>query len=127
MGAALETVGLTPRMRDCFVAIETHIAAHGCSPSLDQLRAALDLRSKGHVTRMVFDLQARGWITFQPGKQRSIAIVPGVTTGQLSYVLPPNVALALRDFCARNGEDPNAIVADAVTLFLDDAQPRVAG
>lgn len=125
--AAVEAVGLTPRLRDCFTAIEAHIAAHGCAPSLDELKDAIGLKSKGHVIRMVENLEARGWITHQPGKQRTIAIVPGVTTGAPSYVLPPNIALALRDFCARNGEDPNAIVADAVALFLDDAQPRVGG
>lgn len=113
--------GLTPEQRRCFLAIESHIAAHGNAPSYDELRIALGLASKGGVARLVEALQARGWITYQERIPHSIAIVPGAVIAPPGYVLPPKIEAALRAFCSTHGEDPAAIVADAVALFMDEA------
>ncbi|MGL5166662.1 MAG: hypothetical protein ACRC9K_12320 [Afipia sp.] len=113
--------GLTPEQCKCFLAIESHIAAHGNAPSYDDLRKALGLASKSGVCRLVIGLQARGWITFQGRIPHSIAIVPGAAIAPRTYALPPKVESSLRAFCSTRGEDAAAIVADAVALFLDEA------
>lgn len=118
-------LGITPRMRDCFNAIQDHLLRHGVPPSYDELRVALGVSSKGVVNRLVIGLRERGWITYYDHRARSIAIVGAVEpTG---HQLAPKVEAELRAYCRRHGEvDPSAVVNDAVTLFLDEAAGRVA-
>ena len=40
---------------------------------------------------------------------------------QRNFELPADVAAALHDHCFETGDDPAAVVADAVLLFLDAA------
>lgn len=117
-----ERTGLTPTQRNCFRAIEAHIAAHGSSPSYEDLRVALGQRSKGAVARLLEILRARGWITYQEHIRNSIRIVPGATTTSPAYVLPPQVEAALQAHCAATGDKPADVVADFVALMLDDAE-----
>lgn len=117
--------GLTPRQRDCLRAIETHIAAHGVSPTYDELRAALGYRSKGNVSGLVLALRERGHIEYLPRKDRSIRVLTHHTRAEApaaAFTLPPKVALSLAAFCAAHDENPADVVADAVTLFIDEAR-----
>jgi hypothetical protein len=117
-------MGLTREMHRCFRVIEAYIAEHDNAPSYEDLRKALGLSSKSGVVRLVESLAARGWIAYQQRIPRSIVIVTGATTTAPVYALPPNVEAALRAFCLERGEDPSAIVADAVALFLDAAPDK---
>lgn len=115
--------GLTPRQRDCFEAIMAHIALHRCSPSYRELRIAMGLKTSGRINELLSALQERGWIAFQPRKQRSIAVLPGTAP---AYTLPPNIEAALRNHCQLTGDNPADVVADAVVLFFDEAEGSVA-
>lgn len=117
-----ERAGLTPRLRDCYRVIENHIVVTGCSPSLEELKTALGLRSKGRVHKMVDLLQARGWITVQPGRQRSIALTGDVRR----YALPPDLEARLRLYCKETGAMPATIVAHALNVFLICWPPRTS-
>lgn len=118
-----ERTGLTPATRKCFNAIEAHILRHGCSPSFEQIRQAIGLKSKGVVHRLVNDLVARGWITYRPGKKCSIVIVPSETA---ALTLPRHVETALKQYCARRGIEPAAGMADAVTAFISPDRMDIA-
>lgn len=122
---AAERYGLTPRMFECFKAIEQYIAINQHSPSYTELRNAMGLKTKGRIHEYLMALQARGWITFKPRLQRSIAIVPGAGD-YCGYVLPSRVEAALRAHCNETGENPTDVVADAVALFVDEAEGSVA-
>lgn len=117
-------LGITPRMRDCFDAIQEHLLRHGVAPSYDELRVALGVSSKGVVNRLVIGLRERGWITFCDHRARSIAIV-GVTE-PTGYQLAPKVEAALHAYCRQHGELPSAVASDAVALFLDEAAGKIA-
>jgi SOS-response transcriptional repressor LexA len=106
-----ERSGLSPSTRNAFAAIEAYIVSHGCSPSYDDIKRAMGIVSKGFVHRLVNDLVARGWITYTPGKKRSIAIVPAMAS---PLQLPAHVETALKRYCARRGLLPAAVIADAV-------------
>lgn len=110
-----DRAGLTPRLRDCYRAIEAHIVATGCSPSLNEIRAKLGLSSKGRVHRMVEELEARGWITTQPGRWRSIALT---RDDRPQYALSPEIETRLRLYCSETGNLPATIVAHALNEFL---------
>ncbi len=115
-------MGLTPRQRDCFEAIRGYIERHGQSPSYDDLVAALNVSSRGNIVRLVYALRDRGWISFLTCTRRSIAIVQDPP----AYALPPQVEAKLLAHCCATGENPNDVLADAVTLFFDEAEGSVA-
>lgn len=83
----------------------------------------MGLKSQGRVHHLLVALQERGWITFLHNKPRSIAIVP---SGPAPYTLPPALEQKLLNYCALFNEEPDAILIDAVTLFLDEAEGSVA-
>lgn len=118
-------LGLTPRMRDCFDAIHDHLLRHSVAPTYEELRVALDVRSKSVVCRLLIGLRERGWITYFDNRARSIAIVGAES--QPGYQLAPKVEAALLAHCRRYNEaDPAAVISDAVALFLDEAGGRIA-
>jgi SOS-response transcriptional repressor LexA len=116
-------LGLTGRQRDCFLIIENHIASFGHAPTTREIAKMMSLKSGGRVHHLLVALQERGWITFLPGRARSIAIVPQEVP---AYRLPPEIDARLRAHCAATAEDPSDVLADAVALFFDEAEGSVA-
>jgi repressor LexA len=68
--------GLTRRQLEAYQFIERFVAARGYSPTFEEIRAALGLRSKSGIGRLVNGLTQRGFITLIPGRKRSIALKP---------------------------------------------------
>lgn len=71
----MTSFGVTPRQREALTFISAFIAQHGYSPSTEEIRAALGLKSKSGVHRLVHGLEERGEIRLLPNRTRSIAIV----------------------------------------------------
>lgn len=69
----MEPAGLTPRQRQTQDFIEAYLAAHGYSPSFDEIGEHLGIR-KGNVHRLVHELEERGHIRLIPGRPRSITL-----------------------------------------------------
>ncbi len=117
-------VGLTARQRDCFDIIESHIATFKHPPSMQEIADMMNFKSKGRVVELLRALEERGWIRITRRRARAIAIIPDVVLG--GYLLPPAVDAKLRTHCAATGENPADVLADAVTLFFDEAEGSVA-
>src|SRR5689334_8561600 len=66
--------GLTPRQLQVYRFIERFIAERGYSPSFEEIRTALGLKSKTSVHGAIQRLVARGFITIAYGRSRSIAL-----------------------------------------------------
>lgn len=115
---ATSRLGLTVRQRDCFEFIERFIAEQKHPPSRREIAKGLGIKSGGRINCLLEGLKERGWITYQPWRARSIVIVP--ETPPTGYVLPPELDAKLRRHCALNNEAPADVLADAVTLFLDE-------
>jgi SOS-response transcriptional repressor LexA len=118
-------VGLTGRQRDCFKAIERHIALCGHSPTSRELAKVMGLKNHSAAYNLLVALQERGWIRFLPRKTRSITIVRD-DPAPAGYVLPAELDAKLRAHCAAVDDDPADVVADAVAMFFDDAEGSVA-
>lgn len=118
-------INLTGRQRDCLNAIERHIALFGHSPTSRELAKFMGQKHHGSVYSLLVALQERGWITFIPRKKRSITIVPPPQPSP-GYVLPAAIDAKLRAHCTATGEEPADVLADAVTLFFDEAEGCVA-
>ena len=68
-------LGLTPRQSDALAFIGRYIAAHGSSPTMEEITAGLRLSSKSGAHRLLGALEQRGHICRAPNSVRSVQIV----------------------------------------------------
>jgi SOS-response transcriptional repressor LexA len=66
---------LTRMQRVLLDFIGRHQAQEGTSPSFDEMREALGLRSKSGVHRLITGLEERGFIRRMPNRARAIEII----------------------------------------------------
>lgn len=122
----MTALGLTQRERDALDFITSYIGQHRIAPSYDDIRAGLNLKSKSGVTRLIGALEERGHIARLHGHGRSIALTGVRRPRPAPPALPPKVQAELDRYCLANGEAPEAVIADAVTLFIDEMERETA-
>lgn len=66
--------GLTKRQRELLEFIRSYVAAHGFSPSFEEMKDSLGLASKSGIHRLVGGLRERGYIEFRYNQARSIML-----------------------------------------------------
>ena len=65
---------LTKKQYDLLMFIHKRVQRDGVSPSFDEMKAALDLRSKSGIHRLITALEERGFIRRLPHRARAIEI-----------------------------------------------------
>ena len=75
---------LTKKQRDLLDFIQTRLQRDGVPPSFDEMKEALDLRSKSGIHRLITALEERGFIRRLAHRARAIEIVklPDAMTGK---------------------------------------------
>jgi repressor LexA len=66
---------LTAKQRELLLFIDNRLKESGISPSFDEMREALDLKSKSGVHRLISALEERGFIRRLPNRARALEIV----------------------------------------------------
>lgn len=66
---------LTAKQRDLLLFIDTRLNESGISPSFDEMREALDLKSKSGVHRLISALEERGFIRRLPNRARALEVL----------------------------------------------------
>ena len=66
---------LTKKQYDLLMFIHKRVKRDGVSPSFDEMKAALDLRSKSGIHRLITALEERGFIRRLPHRARAIEII----------------------------------------------------
>ena len=66
---------LTRKQHELLVFIDRHLKATGFSPSFEEMKEALDLRSKSGIHRLITALEERGFIRRLAHRARAIEIV----------------------------------------------------
>ncbi len=66
---------LTKKQRELLVFIDARIKETGVSPSFDEMKDALDLRSKSGIHRLITALEERGFIRRLPHRARALEIL----------------------------------------------------
>jgi repressor LexA len=66
--------GLTDKQLKLFNFIQDHINKNITSPSYEEMKVALDLKSKSTISAKLKQLEERGWIEKMNGKNRSIRL-----------------------------------------------------
>ena len=81
---------LTAKQRELLLFIDLRLKGNGISPSFDEMREALDLKSKSGVHRLISALEERGFIRRLPNRARALEIVklPETRIAAVSGVRP---------------------------------------
>ncbi len=71
---------LTKKQHELLQFISRHIGQNGVSPSFDEMKDALDLKSKSGIHRLINALEERGFIRRLPNRARARSPGPWRTT-----------------------------------------------
>jgi repressor LexA len=93
---------LTAKQHELLMFIRDRLDESGISPSFDEMREALDLKSKSGVHRLISALEERGFIRRLPNRARALEVVKlpetrGAETIQVPAQLRPAVPSAAND------------------------------
>ena len=66
---------LTAKQRELLLFIKGRLGDTGVSPSFDEMREALELKSKSGVHRLISALEERGFIRRLPNRARALEVV----------------------------------------------------
>ena len=66
---------LTAKQRELLIFIDGRLKEDGVSPSFDEMREALDLKSKSGVHRLISALEERGFIRRLPNRARALEVL----------------------------------------------------
>jgi repressor LexA len=66
---------LTRKQYELLIFIDRHLKAHGVPPSFDEMKDALDLRSKSGIHRLITGLEERGFIRRLPHRARALEVI----------------------------------------------------
>ena len=82
---------LTAKQRELLLFIDDRLKESGISPSFDEMREALDLKSKSGVHRLISALEERGFIRRLPNRARALEVVklPETTAPRASATVIP--------------------------------------
>ncbi len=66
---------LTKKQHELLLYIHDHLGSHGVSPSFDEMKEALGLRSKSGIHRLITGLVERGFIRRLPHRARAVEVL----------------------------------------------------
>ena len=85
---------LTAKQRELLLFIDARLKESGISPSFDEMREALDLKSKSGVHRLISALEERGFIRRLPNRARALDVIKLPETRSPATVTPLRPAAA---------------------------------
>ncbi len=89
---------LTVKQRELLMFIDGRLKESGVSPSFDEMREALELKSKSGVHRLISALEERGFIRRLPNRARALEVVkPAEARAENIAQLRPAVPAAAND------------------------------
>ncbi|MEO6199236.1 MAG: transcriptional repressor LexA [Sphingomicrobium sp.] len=81
---------LTAKQRELLLFVDSRLKQGGISPSFDEMREALDLKSKSGVHRLISALEERGFIRRLPNRARALEVVklPDMPSATITPIRP---------------------------------------
>jgi repressor LexA len=80
---------LTPKQHELLMFINERLGRTGVSPSFDEMREALDLKSKSGVHRLISALEERSFIRRLPNRARALEVLKTPETNAAPAAAPP--------------------------------------
>ncbi len=90
---------LTRKQHELLMFINHHLMSQGVSPSFDEMKDALALKSKSGIHRLITGLEERGFIRRMPHRARALEVLR----------LPENIAAGAAGAVSETGFSPNVI------------------
>lgn len=86
---------LTPKQQELLSFIQTRLDEGGVSPSFEEMKDALDLRSKSGIHRLINALEERGFIRRLPNRARALEVLklPDAMHRAPAPIVPPKPKL----------------------------------
>ena len=90
---------LTAKQRELLLMIDSRLKETGISPSFDEMRESLDLKSKSGVHRLISALEERGFIRRLPNRARALEVlkIPEIRVSDTMKPMRPAVPEAAND------------------------------
>jgi repressor LexA len=87
---------LTPKQQELLSFIQTRLEEGGVSPSFEEMKDALDLRSKSGIHRLINALEERGFIRRLPNRARALEVLklPDAMHRDVAPVIPARTRAA---------------------------------
>jgi|TARA_R110002072_G_scaffold36053_4_gene106131 repressor LexA len=84
---------LTPKQYELLLFLHKHLSEEGVSPSFDEMKEALGLKSKSGIHRLITGLEERGFIRRLAHRARAVEILrlPDAVTGRSGSGFSPSV------------------------------------
>jgi repressor LexA len=133
---------LTKKQLDLLEFINARMARDGVPPSFDEMKEALDLRSKSGIHRLITALEERGFIRRLAHRARALEIVkmpdalaqkvqkagftPRVITGDCPLAPPPRAALPVSGSGAMELPVMGRIAAGVPIAAISEVSPHVS-
>ncbi|MCB8876751.1 transcriptional repressor LexA [Acidisoma silvae] len=112
---------LTRKQHELLMFIDRHLKASGYSPSFDEMKEALSLRSKSGIHRLISALEERGFLSRRHHQARALEVLK----------LPGEAAMALvsdrKTAAAETPKRADPAPGFAPTVIQGDFSPRLAG
>lgn len=107
---------LTKKQSELLLFINRHLAQHGASPSFDEMKDALNLKSKSGIHRLITGLEERGFLRRLPHRARALQVLklPDTAAMPAPNVMPMLARAGMAE--AREGFVPQVIRGDRVPL-----------
>ena len=93
---------LTPKQKELLMFIHERLKESGVPPSFDEMKEALDLRSKSGIHRLITALEERGFVRRLPHRARAMEMLEAVKIRPtpllslfLSTILPVSLNISL--------------------------------
>ena len=90
-------------------------------PTFAEIAEHLGIKSKSRISEILIALEERGHIRRLSNKPRAIELIDQRSSSNL----PPHIDARLRSYCAKHGEHPGDVIADAVDLHLDEIEGSI--
>lgn len=110
---------LTRKQHELLMFIDRHLKASGYSPSFDEMKEALNLRSKSGIHRLISALEDRGFLSRRHHQARALEVLRLPGEPQLAPAAAPELVPPARR--------PEAAVGFAPTVIQGDFSPRLPG
>lgn len=110
---------LTRKQHELLLFIDKHLRETGFSPSFEEMKEALDLKSKSGIHRLISALEERGFLARRHHRARALEVIrlPGDAT-------PP---VLVSSQAADSAAAPDGDAAFAPNVIRGDFSPRLSG
>ena len=128
---------LTRKQHQLLTYIAGHLQENGISPSFEEMKDALGLKSKSGVHRLITALEERGFIRRLPHRARALEILrlPGQRNGPAQNISPQDISpqdISSQDISPQNispvhnGARPRPATVSTNVIETNFARPRAA-